>query len=98
MVSLFPSFKFKGAEMTIENSYQYGPICVDSELRGQGIFEEIFKFAKAQMAKRYPYALTFINKKNLRSFAAHKKLSEIEVIMEFGYNDQTYYMLGFLTK
>jgi ABC-type xylose transport system permease subunit len=98
MVTLFPNFKFHGKQMTIENSYQYGPICVDAEHRGTGIFEDIFQFAKGNMTARYPYALTFINKRNKRSFAAHQKLSEIEVISEFSYNGQDYYILGFLTK
>ena len=50
--------------LTIDNSYQYGPVCVDKSVRGQGVFEQIFAFALEQMSRRYPFLVTFINQIN----------------------------------
>lgn len=89
--------KYLGQNLTVDNSYQYGPICIDKEYRGSGLLEDIFDFARIQMAKRYPILVTFINKINTRSYAAHKKLG-LEIVKEFEYNDKNYYELCYDTK
>lgn len=97
MVSLFSEFTYQDTEMTTENSYQYGPVCISKAVRGSGAFERLFAFARTQMHKKYPYALTFINKQNTRSLEAHKKKTDIDVIREFSYDGQEYYFIGFAT-
>ncbi|MCI5049825.1 MAG: hypothetical protein MRY32_05780 [Rickettsiales bacterium] len=98
MASLIPQFTLNGKQPTAEDSYQYGPICVDTDYRGQGLFENMFYFAREHMAKRYPFALTFINKRNARSYAAHKRIDLIQFVSEFDYGDQSYHVMGFETK
>lgn len=80
--------------ITTENSYQYGPVCVDKSVRGSGVFEEIFNFALSQMSKRYPILVTFINKINLRSFHAHTDKTKLQVIKDFEFNKNQYYKLA----
>jgi hypothetical protein len=80
--------------ITIDNSYQYGPVCVDKAVRGQGVFEKIFIFALAEMNKRYPIMVTFINKVNPRSLKAHTQKTNLKVIKEFAYNNNCYYKLA----
>lgn len=98
MVTLFDSFTFAGETMSVQNSYQYGPICVAASHRGQGVLQGLYDYARRAMAGRFPYGLTFINQRNPRSFAAHTKKLNLTVIREFGFNDQRYYYLGFLTR
>ncbi len=81
-------------QITIDNSYQYGPVCVDKAVRGQGVFEKIFNFSLAQMSKRYPIMVTFINKINPRSFEAHTRKTDLEVIKHFQWNNNNYYKLA----
>lgn len=97
MVSLFPEFTYHDTRMTTENSYQYGPVCVSHALRGGEVFPALFNYARQQMHSRYSYGLTFINKRNHRSYAAHTRKVKIDVIREFAFNGQEYYFLGFLT-
>jgi len=80
--------------ISADNSYQYGPVCVDKSVRGLGVFEKVFDFSLAEMAKRYPIMVTFINKINPRSFQAHTRKTPLKVIKEFEFNNNHYYKLA----
>ncbi|NVK25446.1 MAG: GNAT family acetyltransferase [Gammaproteobacteria bacterium] len=98
MIKDLESNTYQGFTLTVDNSYQYGPVCVDKSFRGQGVFEGVFEFALKSMAKRYPVLVTFINKINPRSFAAHTQKVRLDVIKEFEFNDNQYYELACLTS
>jgi hypothetical protein len=98
MIKELPKLKYLGQSLTTDNSYQYGPICVDKSVRGSGILEKVFDFAREEMAKRYPILVTFINKANPRSYEAHKRKLGLEVIHEFEYNNNSYYELVYDTS
>jgi hypothetical protein len=38
MVNELPNLTYKGYVLSIHNSYQYGPVCVDKSVRGEGIY------------------------------------------------------------
>jgi hypothetical protein len=98
MIKDLPNLEYMGQKLSIENSYQYGPVCIDKSVRGSGVLELIFDFARENMAKRYPILVTFINKINPRSFQAHTKKLGLEVIKEFEYNSNNYYELVYDTS
>jgi len=97
MMEALPSLEYLGQKLSVENSYQYGPVCVDKSVRGSGVLESIFEFSRAQMSKKYPILVTFINKINTRSLAAHTKKIGLEVIHEFSFNSNHYYELAYDT-
>jgi hypothetical protein len=82
--------EFAGQRLTVQNSYQYGPVCIDESVRGSGALEKIFHFARREMSRRYPILVTFINKINTRSFAAHTRKLGLQVTKEFGFNGNQY--------
>ena len=94
MIEGLDQLAFLGQRLTINNSYQYGPVCIDTSVRGSGTLEAVFDFSRAQMAKRYPILLTFINKTNTRSFAAHTRKLGLQVIHEFEFNGNQYHELA----
>ncbi len=49
------------------------------------------------MAKRYPILVTFVNKKNPRSYAAHTRKLGLQVLQEFAYNGNENWELACLT-
>ncbi len=51
-----------------------------------------------EMSCRYPILVTFINKINPRSYAAHMHKAKLDVIQEFEFNNNHYYELACLTK
>jgi len=88
---------FKGLAITKDNSYQYGPIAIDKRYRGTDVIFNIFDFAREHMAKRYPILVTFVNKINIRSYHAHKKLG-LDILSEFEYNNNQYYEMVYDTS
>ena len=98
MVEDLHNLEYLGQKLTVQNSYQYGPVCVDKEYRRSGVFEQIFDFARENMTKKFPILVTFINKINARSYEAHTKKLKLEVIKEFSYNNNNYYELVYDTS
>jgi hypothetical protein len=98
MVSCFANLSFQGDRLTTENSFQYGPICIDRRLRGSGVFLPLFETMRSSFSSRFPIGITFINQLNLRSFAAHTKKLNLEVIDRFEFNQNSFYLLAFPTK
>ncbi len=80
-----------------DNSFQYGPICIDSRLRGTEAFPILFHEMRKEMSKRFRIGTTFINKQNERSYQAHIRKVKIDVINEFTFNNNHYYGLAFET-
>jgi Leu/Phe-tRNA-protein transferase len=91
MIADLPNLTYLDQQLSTENSYQYGPVCVDKSVRGSGILECLFDLAREEMAKRFPILVTFVNKKNPRSYQAHKRKLGLTVLKEFVYNNNEYY-------
>jgi len=98
MIENLEKLEYLGQKLSIENSYQYGPICIDKSLRGLGILEKMFNFSREVMSHKYPILVTFVNKQNLRSFEAHHRKLGLEVIEEFSYNGDEYYQMVYDTS
>lgn len=97
MIKDLPNTTYLNEVLSTENSYQYGPICVDKKYRGTDVFPNLFEFSRQEMVKKYPILITFINQINPRSHAAHQKL-ELDIIKEFEFNNNMYYELAYNTS
>jgi hypothetical protein len=82
----------------MDNSYQYGPICIDKDYRGTEVLPNVFEFSRIQMCERYPILITFINHINPRSYNAHVNKLGLDVIKSFEFNNNQYYELGYDTS
>ncbi|NCO00903.1 MAG: GNAT family acetyltransferase [Epsilonproteobacteria bacterium] len=98
MIEHLGELEYLGQKLSVENSYQYGPVCIDKSVRGSGVLEAIFDFAREAMSKRFPILVTFINKVNPRSYEAHTRKLGLEVLHEFSYNSNNYYELVYETS
>jgi len=94
MIKELPKLEYLGQTLSVDNSYQYGPICIDKSVRGTSVLKEIFNFSLEHMAKRYPILVTFVNQINPRSYEAHTRKLGLDVIQEFEFNGQRYWELG----
>jgi hypothetical protein len=97
MISRLPELRFRGEQITVDRSFQYGPICIDRAIRGSEVFPKLFNIMRASFAPRFPMGVTFINKLNQRSFEAHTRKLDLEIIDEFEFNGNSFYTLAFLT-
>ncbi len=95
MINDLPNTNYLNQVLSTENSYQYGPICIDKEYRGTEVLPNLFEFSRLQMKDRYPILITFINQINGRSYKAHVDKLGLEVIKQFSFNNNQYYMLGY---
>jgi len=98
MIKDLPKLNYLGETLSMDNSYQYGPVCIDKSVRGSGLLEKLFDFALDSMSKRYPILVTFVNKINERSYAAHKRKLGLDVIQEFEFNGNHYYEMVYDTS
>lgn len=91
MIKDLSSLKYLGETLSVDNSYQYGPVCIDKSVRGSGLLEKLFDFALDSMSKKYKILVTFVNKINPRSYQAHKRKLGLEIIQEFKFNGNEYH-------
>ena len=98
MIADLQNLKYKDVQLTVQNSYQYGPICIDNRVRGTEVLPTIFDFALKHMSKRYPILVTFVNQINPRSYEAHHRKLGLNIIQEFEFNGNRYWEMGCLTK
>lgn len=98
MIKDLPTTEYMGQTLSTGNSYQYGPVCILKEYRGSEVLPKVFDFSRAEMNKRYPILITFINQINPRSFRAHTKKLGLDVIKTFEFNNNSYYELGYDTS
>ncbi len=95
MIKDLPNNKYLNQVLTTENSYQYGPICIDKEYRSTEVLPNLFEFSRLQMKDRYPILITFINQINGRSYHAHVDKLGLDIIKPFDFNNNHYYELGY---
>lgn len=98
MVDRMPGISFRGAAVFPEKSFQYGPICLEKNMRGQGVGEALFAAVRAGFAARYPIGLTFINQVNEVSAAFHTRKLGLEIVDRFDFSDKKYFALAFSTR
>ncbi len=98
MVSRFPQLEFQGTQINASNTFQYGPVCIAQTLRGGRVFPELFETMRSSFSSRFQIGVTFINKANPRSLAAHTRKLNLEIVDEFEFNGNSYYGLAFWTK
>lgn len=98
MIDDLKNLNYLNQKLDVNNSYQYGPICIDKSVRGSGVLERIFDFSREHMSKKYPMLVTFVNKINPRSYAAHTRKLGLKIIQEFTFNNNHYYELVYDTS
>ncbi len=98
MITTFSSLRFEEYPITVENSFQYGPVCIDLAYRGGTVLQGLFQVICTHFQDKYALGATFINQINLRSVKAHTQKLPMKIIAEFEFNHNNYYTLGFYTK
>lgn len=97
MMDIIPDYEFEGKKIILENTYQYGPMCVDRSIRGTGMFEELFFTSLADFRDRFPVMLTFVNSINGRSENAHNNKAHMETIGTFDFGGNHYLLMAIRT-
>lgn len=97
MIEILPEYEFEGNNVVVEDTYQYGPICVDTSIRGTGAFADLFYASLKDFKDRFPVMITFVNSINGRSENAHNNKAHMQTIGTFDFNDNHYLMMAIRT-
>ena len=97
-LSRLGSLSIAGKPVQPDQSFQYGPVCINSTLRGSGLFPVLFEEMRREFSSRFPTGITFINRVNERSYSAHTRKLGMSVIDTFDFSGRSYYMLSFDTS
>jgi hypothetical protein len=97
MIEIMPEYEFEGKKIVVEETYQYGPICVDTSIRGTGAFADLFYASLTDFKDRFPVMITFVNSINGRSENAHNNKAHMQTIGTFDFNDNHYLMMAIRT-
>lgn len=97
MIDDLPNIKFKDRVLSVDNSYQYGPVCIDKDYRGTEVLFNLFECSRLLMKDRYPVLVTYVDQSNQRSFQAHSRKLECNVVKEFEFHGNKLFVLCYDT-
>ena len=95
MIDCFSEISYKNKLLINYQPFISGPICIDRNYRGRGIFKKLIASVLNFLLQQSdsPGLLTvFVSSDNLRSVNAHKKIG-MDVVGEFTFNNQVYLIL-----
>ena len=86
--------------VSADNSFLYGPTCIDSAFRGQGLLPQITAAIAARYAATREFGVCFIDVRNQRSLAAHERKLSFKrlTLMPTSAPEVIYNMLGFSAR
>jgi hypothetical protein len=74
MFALFDKLTWKGKPLNDHSFYVMGQVCVAKAYRGQGLFDELFRYHKKIYQSRFNLFITEIATRNHRSLRAHERV------------------------
>lgn len=98
MIDDLPNIKYLNTVLSKNNSYQYGPVCIDKDYRGTKVLPKLFEFSRLQMKDKFPILITYIDQKNIRSYQAHSRKLGLDVVKEFEFHGNKLYVLCYDTS
>lgn len=79
MFEAFNNIPFAGRSVSDFAYIVVGQVCVGKRYRGLGVLDNCYRFYKETFQKKYAFAITEIDARNLRSLKAHKRIGFGEV-------------------
>lgn len=98
MIDDLPNIKYKDRILSVDNSYQYGPVCIDKAYRGSEVLPNLFECLRLIMKDSYPILVTYINPVNQRSLQAHSRKLGLDVVKEFVFHGNKLMVLCYATN
>lgn len=98
MINDLPNIKYKNTLLSVDNSYQYGPACIDKDYRGTEVLPNLFECSRLLMKDRYPILVTYVNQTNQRSFQAHSRKLGLDVVKQFEFHGNRLFVLCYDTS
>jgi L-amino acid N-acyltransferase YncA len=79
-------------------TFVYGPVCIDSSLRGTGLLQRMFSALKTELAGCFQFGVAFVAADNHRSLRAHVNGLGMTRVGLFEHGGNKYYALAFSAR
>ncbi len=93
MIARFPEILIGAHRLSELKCFIAGPVCVDKNYRGQGVFEGLYAELVGKAAAEYQAALALVSTANPRSIKAHAKIG-MEVVGSFSFAEREFFIVG----
>jgi hypothetical protein len=93
MIERFDPIEFHGEKIVSLDGFIAGPVCVEKERRGEGIFGGLYDYLLGLIKDRFDLAYSLIDITNEPSLHAHQKVG-YEIIDIFSHNGQEFYTVA----
>jgi hypothetical protein len=93
MISRLEPVEFHGKKVASLEGFVAGPVCVEKERRGQGIFAGLYECLFVTTKDRFDVAVSLIDCANEPSLRAHQKVG-YEIVDMFSYDGQEFYTVA----
>ncbi len=89
MIARFQHVSYKGQVLSNYKSVVAGPVCVDRNYRGKGIFESMYEHLIQTVPAKYNLIAALVSTINPRSIRAHEKVG-LETVDTFDFDGRTF--------
>jgi hypothetical protein len=95
IIGLFKETSFRNQCLDQYHSFIYGPVCVEKQVRRQGVLEGLYAELLHQLTGNFDVGVLFISHDNPRSFHAHIHKLRMEKVGDFEFNGKHFSLLAF---
>jgi len=93
MIARYPHATYGGRPLSAFTSFVAGPVCVDKQYRGMGIFEGLYRALVGLLPVKYEVVVTFVSVDNPRSIHAHEKVG-LKKVDHFEFSGREFVILA----
>ena len=95
MIGSYGEVRFRGRALADQQTFVYGPVCVDHAYRGRGVLRGLFRTLLREIPARFDAGVAFVAEDNQRSLAAHVAGLGMHDVGEFEFKGKRYRILAF---
>lgn len=95
MLDCFPDISYRGKQLSTYNIAISGPVCIDRNYRGQGLFFNLYEKLSEFLLNERPELdlyVVLVSTQNERSINAHKKVG-MEIVGTFSFNNNDFLIM-----
>lgn len=93
MIEDLPNINYHDKVLSVDNSYQYGPVCIDKDYRSTEVLPNLFECSRLLMKDRYPILVSYVDQTNPRSFQAHSRKLGLDIVKQFEFHGNLLFVL-----
>ena len=95
MLAQLPLAQLDGRRLSDLRIFLYGPVCLATDYRGQGLLQRLFDAVKQRTAAEFDAGVAFVNDNNPHSLTAHVLGLGMQDVLTFRHGGEDFHLLAF---